>query len=114
MADHVAIHYFEDLQDNGTAYDPGTLYPREGVEVSDDRLRELETGKNKQKKPLIAAIKQLQPKQVVKEGPIHKALTAEELEKMKVDELKELADQNGLAFDSKIKKEDLINLLLGK
>lgn len=114
MADHVAIHYFEDLQDNGTAYDPGTLYPREGVEVSDDRLRELETGKNKQKKPLIAAIKQLPPKQVVKESPVQKDLTVEELEKMKVTELRELADQNGLEFDAKIKKEDLVTLLLGK
>lgn len=47
------IRYFEDLQDNGHPYHVGDAYPREGLEVTEERLAELASANNKQMKPLI-------------------------------------------------------------
>ena len=38
--------YFEDLQDNNHAYHEGDVFPREGMEVSKERLKELSSTKN--------------------------------------------------------------------
>lgn len=48
------IVYFEDLQDGGRPYNPGDIFPREGLSVSPERLKELSGPKNLQKRPLIA------------------------------------------------------------
>lgn len=48
--------YFEDLQDESHAYNPGDEFPREGLEVSEERLEELSTDKNRRKKPLIKKV----------------------------------------------------------
>ena len=50
------IEYFTDLQDNGYAYNTGDTYPREGLEVSEERFAELASSKNKRRKPLIEEI----------------------------------------------------------
>lgn len=50
------IKYFTDLQDNSHAYHEGDLFPREGIEVSEDRIKELSTNANRRKEPLIAAV----------------------------------------------------------
>lgn len=50
------IEYFTDLQDNGYAYNSGDAFPREGLEVSEERFAELAGSKNKRRKPLIEAI----------------------------------------------------------
>lgn len=50
------IEYFADLQDNGYAYNTGDIFPREGLEVSEERIAELASSKNKRRKPLIEAI----------------------------------------------------------
>ena len=50
------IEYFTDLQDNGYAYNSGDTFPREGLEVSEERFAELAGSKNKRHKPLIEAI----------------------------------------------------------
>ena len=47
------ISDFVDLQDNNHKYRTGDNYPRPGVEVTDARIDELKTSKNKLKKPLI-------------------------------------------------------------
>ena len=47
------IHFFNDLQDFNHAYHVGDVYPRMGVRVSDARIAELASSKNKQGKPLI-------------------------------------------------------------
>ena len=52
------IDYFTDLQDNGHAYDVGDIFPREGVEVSAERLEELSSSKNKRGKALIELVKE--------------------------------------------------------
>ena len=48
-----AIVYFEDIQDNRYKYHVGDTFPREGVTVSDKRLDELSTNKNRRGMPLI-------------------------------------------------------------
>jgi hypothetical protein len=42
------------------------------------------------------------------------ALSREELEKIKNDDLKAFLDKEGLAYETKAIKEDLINVILGK
>ena len=37
------IEYFTDLQDNDHEYNVGDLFPRDGKEVSEERLTELST-----------------------------------------------------------------------
>lgn len=47
------IKYFTDLQDNSYAYNVGDVFPREGVTVTDARLKQLSTSANRQGVPLI-------------------------------------------------------------
>lgn len=62
------IKYFTDLQDNSFAYHEGDLFPREGLEVSDKRIKELSTNANRRKQPLIEAIEET--KQELVEEPV--------------------------------------------
>lgn len=48
--------YFTDLQDNGKPYYPGEIYPRAGLTVSEERLKELSGTNNKRHVALIAYI----------------------------------------------------------
>lgn len=50
------IKYFVDLQDNEFPYKVGDTFPREGLEVSAERLAELAGNDNKQKTPLIIKV----------------------------------------------------------
>ena len=52
------IEYFTDLQDDNHAYNVGDEYPRNGLEVSKERLTELSTDKNRQSKPLIKRVQE--------------------------------------------------------
>lgn len=47
------ISYFEDLQDDNHSYNIGDTYPRKGLKVSEERIAELMSDSNKQRKPLI-------------------------------------------------------------
>lgn len=47
------ISYFEDLRDNSKPYEVGDTYPRKGLKVSDERIEELKSSNNLQRKPLI-------------------------------------------------------------
>lgn len=51
-----AIKYFVDLQDNRHSYNAGDTFPRDGLEVSRDRIVELSTAINKRNEPLITFI----------------------------------------------------------
>lgn len=53
------IKYFKDAKDNNRAYRPGESYPREGLEVSEERLEELSTTNNRRG---VAVIKAEKPK----------------------------------------------------
>lgn len=50
---HEVIHRFKDLQDNNHIYKVGDIYPREGLEPTKKRIKELSTDKNKIGKVLI-------------------------------------------------------------
>lgn len=63
------INYFEDLQDNSFAYNVGDEYPRKGLEVTKERIKELATTQNRRKIPLIKKVeeKTKKPKKADKE-----------------------------------------------
>lgn len=48
-----AIVRFTDLQDGGFKYNPGDLFPREGLEVTPERIKELSTKANRRGVPVI-------------------------------------------------------------
>lgn len=80
------IERFEDAQDNGYEYQVGDVYPRNGLEVSEERLTELSTTNNRRN---LIAIKLVEDKQV--EQSEASADEQKSLSDMKVTELKELA-----------------------
>lgn len=47
------IEYFEDLQDNGQPYNVGDVFPKGDKKVTEERLNELATDKNRRRIPLI-------------------------------------------------------------
>lgn len=74
------IAYFTDIQDGGHAYNVGDIFPREGVTVSDQRLKELSGAENKRGKALIEAVKS---KKAEAEPVAEQAEPAEEQEQPK-------------------------------
>jgi hypothetical protein len=50
------IKYFVDLQDKNHPYNVGDVFPRKGLEVSEDRIAELAGSNNKQGVPLIERV----------------------------------------------------------
>ncbi len=50
------IVYFTDLTDNDYAYKVGDIFPHNGLEVSEERITELSTNKNKRGIPLIEKV----------------------------------------------------------
>lgn len=63
------IAYFEDLQDNNYPYNVGDVFPRENKTATKERIEELATTQNRQKKPLIKKVeeKRKKPKKADKE-----------------------------------------------
>ena len=51
------LRYFEDLQDGRHPYNTGDVFPRDGLEVSKERIAELAGSNNKLGQPLIKAPK---------------------------------------------------------
>lgn len=51
------IRFFYDMQDAEHLYKVGDSYPREGVAVSDKRVAELLSNKNRLRQPVIAEVK---------------------------------------------------------
>lgn len=50
------IKLFADLQDDNHVYNIGDIFPRSGVEVTEERLAELASCNNKQGVPLIEKV----------------------------------------------------------
>lgn len=88
---YVVIHYFTDLKDKNHPYNEGDDFPREGVSVNEERLFELSTDKNKQKKPLIKFVEEKED--VALDAPQY---TKTDINRMPVAELRELALENGI------------------
>lgn len=53
---YIVLQFFEDLQDNRHAYHVGDIFPREGIEVEQDRFDELASADNRRGIPLIKLI----------------------------------------------------------
>lgn len=90
------IKYFTDLQDNDYEYNVGDIFPRDGLQVTDERLKELSTNENRQRVPLIKPISE-----------------EKDFSSMKVSELKEAAKKQGIEGYSDMKKAELIDALQG-
>lgn len=52
------IKRFIDLNDNNHVYNVGDEFPRQGKKVTEARISELLSSKNKQKKPLIEKVEE--------------------------------------------------------
>lgn len=53
----IVINAFLDLKDNEHLYEVGDAYPREGLEPSEERIKELLGADNLQGQPMIKAVK---------------------------------------------------------
>lgn len=96
-----------DTKDNNRFYETGDTFPREGFEVSKDRIAEL-IGKGvlsvkgeETEAPAPAPTEEVAPTEEAEEKP---------LEKLKVAELKELLDKAGVEYEADAKKADLVAL----
>lgn len=61
------IHEFLDLHDYNYYYHTGDIFPRDGVNVTDERITELSTSANKIGIPLIKEIKRRRSKKKEKQ-----------------------------------------------
>lgn len=61
------LRFFNDLQDENFYYETGSVYPRDGLNPSQNRIDELASADNKQGIPLIEPIVE-QPKTTKKRG----------------------------------------------
>ena len=100
------IHYFTDLQDNEYPYNVGDEFPRDGLTVSEERLKELSGSNNKQHKPLIKFVKDEIPfsdNDIESEGDSAvKQYTKSEIQRMSTADLQNLAAAEGIenAFET--------------
>lgn len=90
-----------DTKDNNRFYEEGDLYPRPDFSVSDSRISEL-LGKG--------AIVQ-EDNKPAPEAPVEEA--EKPIDKLKISELKEQLDAQGISYDADAKKADLVALLQG-
>ena len=112
------IHRFTDLQDFNHLYNVGDLFPRIGMKVSQSRIDELASGKNKLKTPLIEIEKDtkiddfsqyMNPPEESTEAT-ETEYTKTEINRMSTADLKELAEKNGL--DNSLSGAELKKLLI--
>lgn len=80
---YTVIRDFTDLQDNNFKYRVGDEFPRPGMKVSDERIDELSTTKNRRGLPMIEE----EPKEEPKEEPVIEE--PEQVEEPVVEEPKE-------------------------
>lgn len=104
------IHYFTDLQDFNHPYNVGDVFPRIGMNVTEDRLKELSSNKNKQGKPLIEKIDD----EVEQNDEEKKTYTKREISRMPLSELKELAKLEGLFGVDEMTGADIKKILIEK
>lgn len=100
------IHFFTDLQDFEHPYNVGDKFPRDGLTVSEERLKELSGSNNKQHKPLIKFLEEEIPfsdNGIELEGNSSvKKYTKTEINRMSTAELQNLAAVEGIenAFET--------------
>lgn len=62
------IHPFRDLEDKGHQYEPGDIFPRQGVKVETARIAVLESARNNIGRPLIKKENAASKQQEKREG----------------------------------------------
>ena len=93
-----------DTKDNNRFYEAGDTFPREGFDVSKDRIAEL-IGKG------VLSAKGEETPETPSQAPDEGAGETEKpVEKLKVAELKELLDGAGVEYEADAKKADLVAL----
>ena len=100
------LAYFTDLQDNNYPYTEGEPFPRDGLTVTEARLKELSSTNNKRGIKLIEFVEEEQ----VQEQP--KPLTKTEINRMTTAELKELAVENGIKNAEEMTGSELKKVLI--
>ncbi|VTT11440.1 phage protein [Streptococcus gordonii] len=95
-----------DTKDNNRFYEEGDFYPRSDFSVSDDRISEL-LGKG----VIAKEGNKPAPAPEVTEAPVEEA--EKPIDKLKISELKEQLDAQGISYDADAKKADLVALLQG-
>ena len=110
------IHYFTDLQDNEYPYNVGDVFPRDGLTVSEERLKELSGSNNKQHKPLIKFVEEELPYSdddiELEENSAEKKYTKSDIQRMTKAELQELAKNNGVEGAGEMTGQELKEYLL--
>lgn len=91
------IETWYDLQDNDHQYYKGDTFPREGLKVTEERLEELSTDKNKRGIPLIQKDNEDKP-----------------LEKMTKAELEAKAQEMDIDISKAKNNEERVKLLKGE
>ena len=102
------LKHFTDLQDKGYPYNEGDIFPRDGLVVSEARLKELSSTNNRRKEILIEFVEEEQ----VQEEP--KPLTKTEINRMTTAELKEMATKNGIENAEEMTGAELKKVLISK
>ena len=99
------VNFFTDLQDNNHPYNVGDEFPRVGMVVSDERLNELMSDQNKQRRQLIERVDD------VEETSEKKKYDEESLSEMTSREIKLLAADLGYKI-TKTSKASVIEQFL--
>lgn len=98
------INFFTDLQDFDHPYNVGDKFPRDGLTVSEERLKELSGSNNKQHKPLIKLVEEEFSDNDIEleEDSTEKRYTKSEINRMSTAELQNLAAAEGIenAFET--------------
>lgn len=105
------IHFFTDAQDCRHPYKVGDIFPRQGLSVSDARLKELSSSSNRQGKPLIELVEDKVEMQDVAEVK-NVGYTKTEINRMPLDELKALATEKGIDGANDMTGGELKKLLI--
>ena len=131
MAKYEVIKYFTDLQDNNYPYNVGDIFPRQGKEVTEERIAELSGSNNRQHTPLIKEVieptsPEKEPQQTIQsevisnpetpnqaEPKVKTKYTKADLDGMKVPQIRELAKSLGFKINA-MSKEDIVAEFLKK
>lgn len=122
---YIVVNKFKDLEDNEYLYGVGKVYPHEKKDISEERIKELTTKKNKLKKVLIKEvdISELNQEQLCEvatiEGIDLNKLILEKLnsadnntsDDQQITEVQEKAKELGIEFSNDMSIEELNKLI---